>query len=272
MIDLQELVYALNEYIGRDKFAMFFGTNGAPNSDDERIVCTANIGQIPYAFSDDEIDATSLNITFTFDLPCGTVEDDSKRDNAVYTLTEKLLTWKKILIQYPDGKKYVLNTFFEMLPMGQPYVDSGKITQQLVIAGNALLQNLECGAIVGNNEETYINGERVLVVDKVSSTNITHESNMPLSQELYLPELEAIAYSNTIVMTCLYMGKAIDRLLWAVGEGLYNPNTPYRIKTILKNSKQDVVYEREREVKLLSVKNITSTGVFLRYEATFQLV
>ena len=273
MIDLQELVFALNEYIGRDKFALYFGTNGAPNADDNRIVATANIGQIPYAFSDAEIDATSLNITLTFDLPCGTVEDDSKRDNAVYTLTEKLLTWKRILIQYPSGKKYVMNTFFEMLPLGQPYVDCGRITQQLVVAGKALLQNMECGAVISNNEEVYIDGNKVLVVDKASSMNITHEPNMKLSENSYVPDLEAVAYSNTVGMTCLYMGTETDREFWAIGEGaLSNPNKTYTIITKLKDTSGNITFSHTKTAKLLSVKNMSSAGVFVRYEVTFQLV
>lgn len=275
MIDLQELVFALNEYIGRDKFALFLGTNGAPNADDNRIVATANIGQIPYAFSDAEIDATSLNITLTFDLPCGTVEDDSKRDNAVYTLTEKLLTWKRILIQYPgeNSKKYVLNTFFEMLPLGQPYVDCGRITQQLVIAGKALLQNMECGAIISNNEEVYIDGNKVLVIDKSSAMNITHETNMKLSENSYVPDMEAVAYSNTVGMTCLYMGTQTDQEFWAIGEGaLSNPNKSYTIITKLKDTSGSIVFTHTKAAKLLSVKNMSSAGVFVRYEVTFQLV
>ena len=274
MMDLRELVFALNEYLGRDKFSLFLGTNGAPSEDDDRIVCTANIGVVPYGYTTDEIDATSLNITFTFDLPCGTVEDDFKRDEAILLLTDKLLNWKQIYLQDVGGESYFLNTFFEMLPMGQPYVDDGRITQQLVVSGKALLQHLDCNAIVGNNEELYIDDERVLVVDKSSSMQVTHEPSMKLSQDSYVPDMVAMAYAQTLSVTCLYRGTAIDKAMWAVGEGvLADPNKVYIVKSVLKAVGGALeVFNSEKRMKLISVTNSTSVGTFIRYQAVFQMV
>ena len=273
MIDLKELVFALNEYLGRDKYILYLGTNGFPSKEESRIVCTVNIGQVPYAFSTAEIDATSLNCTFTFELPCATYEDEYKRDNALQDIAEKLITWKKILIRYPDGTKYALNTFFEMMPLGQPYVDCGKVTQQAIFAGKALLQNINCGAVIGNNETVEIDGEKVLVIDKISGTDITYESNMALSKNSYVPELTAIAYANTLKLTCLYMGTNADNAFWQIGEGtIENPNKIYKIVTRLTNINGEDVGAWARKVKLASVNNISSAGVFNRYEVVFQYV
>lgn len=271
MIDMQELVYALNEHIGRDMFALYLGTNGAPNDELGLIVGTVNIGQVPYAFSTAEIDATSLNITFTFDLPCGTHQDDIKRDKALYRLADKLLSWKKIGIQYPNGTKYVLNTFFEMLPMGQPYVDSGKITQQLTIAGKALLQNALCGAIIGNNETITIDGSPVLFIDKVSSFAVTHDADIDLSNNSYIPSVTAIACSCTLKMTCLFMGNTIDAEMWQIGEGVMsNPDKEYTVESKLTNADGFVIGRWTKKMKVISVSNVSSAGVFNRYELTMQ--
>ena len=273
MIDLNELVYAINEYLGRDKFVLFLGTNGAPDKDENRVVGTVNIGVVPYAFSTDQIDAESLDITFTFDLPCGTVDDDFTRDIAVAEIAQKLIAWKKIQIDYVEGQKYVLNTFFKMLPMGNPYVDCGRITQQLVVTGKALLQNMQCGAIVGNNENVYINEQRLTVIDKTSATSITHDSRMPLSRDGYIPEIEAIAHSNTVRLTCLYLGTEIDRKLWDIGEGfIANPNEPFTLATELVLPDGTEINGGEKICKVVSVTNISSAGVFNRYEVTLQML
>lgn len=278
MIDLNELVFALNEYLGRDKFVLFLGTNGAPDKDEERVVGTVNVGRVPYAFSTDQIDAESLNITFTFDLPCGTVADDSKRDLAIATIGEKLIAWKKIQLEYVDGKVYYLNTFFEALPMGQPYVDCGHITQQYVVAGKALIQNSECGAWLGNNERITITldddttGE-VLVVDKASSTTISHDTAVDLSAGSYVPSINAIAYTNTVKLTCLYMGTDIDKFFWDIGEGfIADPNMIITVgmERLLESGEED--YVGEKACKIVSVSNITSAGVFNRYEVVLQML
>lgn len=284
MMDLRELVLALNEYIGRDKYDMHLGTNGAPAENDNRIVCTANIGVVPYGYTDAEIGATSLNITFTFDLHCGTYEDDAQRDIAVADLTEKLLDWHTLTINNLSGTSYTLNTFFEMLPMSNPYVDDGRITQQLVIAGKALLQKTNMALIVGNDEKVSINNMYVLVVDKSSSTQVTHEPSMALSQDSFVPELKAVAYTNTLSLTCIFRGSDIDKELWKIGEGvkqigpnkLFNPNDEYTIRTQLQRRNEDgeavTLLTTTKTAKLVSVTNSTSVGTFIRYQAVFQIV
>lgn len=283
MIDLNELVFAINEYLGRDKFVLFLGTNGAPDKDEERVVGTVNVGRVPYAFSTDQIDAESLNITFTFDLPCGTNEDDLRRDKAIAIIGEKLLAWKKIKLDYVDGSTYYLNTFFEALPMGQPYVDCGRITQQLVVSGKALIQNSKCGAWLGNNErisftvpERYIYDEQVLVVDKVSSTTISHDPAIKISEGSYVPSINAIAYTNTVKLTCLFMGSPIDWFFWGIGEGsVADPNQLINVEVNRDyglGDKEDSEQIVTKVCKIVSVSNITSAGVFNRYEVVLQMV
>lgn len=279
MIDLNELLYALNEYLGRDKFALYLGTNGAPDKNETRVVGTVNIGRVPYAFSTDQIDAESLNITFTFDLPCGTDADDLRRDLAVATIGERLLAWRKIKLQYVDGSVYHLNTFFEMLPMGNPYVDNGHITQQLVVSGKALLQNAKCGAWLGNNERVLMwrlddnNPTPLLVLDKASSTTASHDSQMNLSGGGLVPQMQAIAYTNTVKLTCLYMGTDLDARLWQIGEGYWNdPNELYGIRTEKVDADGNSAFIGEKVCKLMSVSNVTSAGVFSRFEVTLQMV
>lgn len=278
MMDIRELVFALNEYLGREKYDLHLGTNGAPAENDNRIVCTANIGIVPYGYTDTEIGATSLNITFTFDLHCGTYEDDAQRDIAVADLTEKLLDWHTLTVKDSSGTSYTLNTFFEMLPMGNPYIDDGRITQQLVIAGKALLQKTNMALIVGNDEAVRINNTPVLIVDKSSSTQATHEPSMALSQDSYVPELRAVAYTNTISLTCIFRGSAIDVELWKIGEGVkpFNPNKVYTIMTQLKQRNAagnlTTLLTTTKTAKLVSVTNSTSVGTFIRYQAVFQLV
>ena len=273
MIDLQEIAFALNEYLGRNKFALYLNTNGAPAYDDKRIIGTVNIGVIPYGFSTDEIEATSLNITFTFDLPCGTDEDDITRDKALFTFAEKLLGWKKLKIAYTNGDSYFLNTFFEMQPPGQPYVDSGKITQQIVISGNALLQSSDCGAIVGNNEIVYINGQKVLKTDKTSATSVSNEPQINISLGSYVPELQAVSHVTTVTLNCLYTGTEIDKKLWSIGEGfLSDPNERYILKTELLGAEGEVVQTSEKTCALISVSNMSNAGIFNSYSVAFQVV
>lgn len=280
MIDLNELVYALNEHLGRDAFVLFLGTNGAPDKDEERVVGTVNVGRVPYAFSTDQIDAESLNITFTFDLPCGTDEDDLRRDKAIAIIGEKLLSWKKIRLDYVDGNIYYLNTFFEALPMGQPYVDCGRITQQLVVSGKALIQHGDCGAWLGNNEVIFITreggngiGGKLLVVDKASSTTISHDTAIDLSEGAYVPAIEAIAYTNTVKLTCLYMGTDIDQFFWHIGEGhVIDPNECLKFEAYKEAFDGRPVDDITKMCKIVSVLNISSAGVFNRYDVVLQMV
>lgn len=272
MIDLQELVFAFNEYLGRDQFVLSLNTNGVPDEDEKRIVGTMVAGRVPYGFSTEEIDAESLNITFTFDLPCGTDAEDLLRDKILYLLSEKLLSWQKLTIQQLNGTTYYLNTFFEMQPPSAPYVDNGRFTQQIVISGNALLQNANCGAIVGNNEKVYINGVQVLKIEKTSNVQFTGDNNIPLSEDKYIPEIENVASVSTMRLSCLYMGTEIDNEFYMIGEGqTTDPNKVYTIK-IEKQNMLGLSTVIEKTAKLTSVTNMSSSGVFLRYEVSFQIL
>jgi hypothetical protein len=271
MIDLQELVYAFNEYLGRDKYALYLHTNGAPDKAETRIVGTLTVGRVPYGFSTAEIDAESLNLTFTFDLPCGTDTDDLTRDKALLELTNKLLAWHTLLINFADGTSYKLNTFLEMQPPSAPYVDCGRITQQIVIAGTALAQNTNCGAVVGNDETIYIDGKAVLKLEKSSSINYTGDNNIPLSEGIYVPEIENIASVSTLKIVCLYMGSEIDKELYEIAEGVNNnPNKVYEIT--IERKDQGSITKLTKYAKLVSVANTSAAGVFLKYEATFQIL
>ena len=272
MIQLEELVFAFNEYIGRDKFDLHLNTNGVPQADD-RIVGTLNVGRIPYGFSSDEIDAENLTLTFTFDMPCGDVKSNDIRDNAAITLSEKLLGWKTIYVTFPNGLQYRINSFLELQPVGAPYVDCGVIKQQFVYSGTALAQNLHLGAIVGNEENVFIDGSQVLKLGKTSSTQITGDNVIPLSEDKYTPELENIATATVLNISCLYTGSSIDEELYGIGEGVIsNPNKVYEIKTVRENEGLQRRFTITRQGKLTSVSTRSEAGVFLQYEATFQII
>ena len=270
MIQLEELAFAFNEHIGRGKFNIYLNTNGVPQSD-SRILGTLNVGRIPYGFTSDEINAENLTLTFTFDIPCGSAEADRTRDNAAAILAKKLLGWQRLTVTAPNGETYRINSFLELQPMGAPYVDCGEIKQQFVYSGTALAQNTTCGAIVGNEEAVYIDGSQVLKLSKTVSTQIAGDNKIPLSEEKYTADVESIGVATTLTISCLYIGSEIDELLYRAGEGvILNPNKIYTIETV-RNTLAGAI-KVVQNGKLTGVTSKNASGVFLQYEATFQIV
>jgi hypothetical protein len=268
MIDLNELVYKINEHIGLDKFQLSLHTNGFPDKNEKRIVGTFNATRVPYGFSTAEIDAESLAVTLTFDVPCGDLTSDRKRDEVLEIFKNKLLGWQSLTVEQVDGSTYTANLFLEMQAPSAPYVDSGYIIQQIVIAGNALVQNATCGAVVGNKELFYINGYPVLKTSKVSSTQYAGDNNLPLSEGGSIAEVDNITKGTTVQVTCLYMGSEIDKELYGIANGeSYDINKVYLLQTELNGDKFPHL-----DAKLVSVVAESAVGVFVKYTATFQVI
>ena len=108
---------------------------------------------------------------------------------------------------------------------------------------------------------------------KASSTTISHDSAIDLSEGSYVPAIEAIAYTNTVKLTCLYMGTEIDRFFWRIGEGhVIDPNECLKFEAYKEAFDGRPVEDITKMCKIVSVSNISSAGVFNRYEVVLQMV
>ena len=86
-----------------------------------------------------------------------------------------------------------------------------------------------------------------------------------------MPEIENIASVSTLKLVCLYMGSEIDKELYEIAEGVNNnPNKVYEIT--IKRKDQGSITKLTKYAKLVSVANTSAAGVFLKYEATFQIL
>ena len=113
----------------------------------------------------------------------------------------------------------------------------------------------------------------MLKLDKVSSTQFTPDNNIPLSEGLLLPSMQNIAYANTMRVSFLYMGTAIDDAFYAIGEGeVEDANKEYvvRVMRLLDNGTAKTV--SEKICKVVSVTNTSTAGVFNKYDVVFQKV
>lgn len=267
MIRLDFLASAFNELLGYDKYCVYLNSNAFPDDIGDRTVVTMSALRVPFWFSTDEIDAESMTITLTFDLPCDAYgEDVVIRDGALARIQTILLGHRCFNVLQPSAT-YVVNSYLEQQPPGPPYVDGGRITQQIVISGNILVQNSSCGAVVGNDVKVYINGTRLLKVNRASNTQIGTDNNIPLSEETTLPEVFAISRTNTKTLTFLYTGKTIENEFLKIAEGVsFDVNKEYTYKVVYPTFSVEVPF------KIVGVSSEDSAGVWLKYALTIQAI
>ena len=267
MIRLDFLAYKFNEILGLDKYAVFLNSNAFPDDLGDRNVVTMSVLRVPFGFSQDELDAESMTITLTFDLPCDAYGDEVYlRDNALAHIQEKLLGHKQFFVEYGDTH-YEVNTYLEMQPPSNPYVDAGRITQQIVLSGSALVKCTTCGAIVGNDIKVYIDGTQLLKVDRTSAMQVGADNNIPLSEGKVVPEMLAISKVCTKAVSFLYTGKDIENEFIKIAEGYpFDINKVYTYKAVYGSFSTSV------KVKITSVSTQDSTGTFLQYTLNMQIV
>ena len=276
MIRLDFLAYKFNEILGLDKYAVFLNSNAFPDDLGDRNVVTMSALRIPFGFAQDELDAESMTITLTFDLPCDAYGDEVYiRDNALAHIQNTLLGHKKFDVEYGDTH-YEVNTYLEMQPPGNPYVDAGRITQQIIVSGSALVKATTCGAIVGNDIKVsigeYTPGEtttftQLLKVDRTSAMQVGADNNIPLSEGKVVPEMLAISKVCTKAVSFLYTGKAIENEFIQIAEGYkHDINKVYIYKAVYGSFSTSV------KVKITSVSTQDSTGTFLQYTLNMQIV
>lgn len=283
MIRLDFLAYRLNEILGLDKYAVFLNSNAFPDDIGDRNVVTMSALRIPFGFSQDELDAESMTITLTFDLPCDAYGDEVYlRDNALAHIQEKLLGHKKFFVEYGDPH-YEVNTYLEMQPPSNPYVDAGRITQQIVVSGSALVKATTCGAIVGNDIKVSI-GEytpgktttftQLLKVDRTSAMQVGADNNIPLSAGSVVPEMLAISKVCTKAVSFLYTGKEIEKEFIRMAEGCTRDinGNPYDINKVYTYEAVYGSFSTSVKVKITSVSTQDSTGTFLQYTLNMQIV
>lgn len=274
MINLEDLTVAVNEVLGRDKFVVYLNSNAFPDDEEDRIVVTMSALRVPFGFSTEEIDAESLTVTLTFDLPCDVYgEQVIVRDGALERIQANLLGRKVFDVQQANGEEYVVNAFLEQPPPANPYVDRGRITQQIVLSGKMLAQNVNCLAIVGNDVRVSIGlaneyeDTELLKVSRASALNVGTDSNLPLSEDNTLAETHGISRTCTKTLNFLYTGKAIEDHFLKIAEGAsFDVNAIYTYKAAYRN------FTVQSKFKLISVSSQDSAGVYLQYTLTVQIV
>ena len=273
MIDLNYLATAFNRIIGTDKYLIYVFTNAFPEELGNRNAVTMNVTRVPFGFESDEFNAESMNITFAFDLPTNPYGDDlTVRDIALEDIRTKLLGHKQFSVVTPDGDEYYVNCAFEQQPPGNPYADSGRITQQIVVSGTALVQEKKCLAIIGNNVRISIDGEELLKMSRSVSVNVGSDNNIPLSDESTLIETVNISRANTKSISFMYTGKEIEKTFIRIAEGEpFDVNQVYQYSVTYKGvDGKDIVVNTP--VKILSVTVQDSLGVFLQYTLNLAVV
>ena len=261
MIDLQYLATAINRIVGANDFAVFLNTNVAPG-EDGRTAVTLSATRVPFGFTTEEIDAESLNITLTFDLSASNV---SARDKALFDIKNTLLGWRSFTVEQPEGDTYAVECFLEQQAPASPYVDSGGITQQIVVSGNVLITNVECGAVVGNNVGVYIDDVKLLKAQRGGGMQGAGENNLLLSDGGTLPQNQIVSRTHTTQLNCIYTGKAIENEFLKIAEGCaqdVNKIYTYRIEY--------PAFTISVPVKIQAVSVTDGAGVFLQYTLTLQ--
>ena len=220
---------------------------------------------MPFGFKSDELDAESLSVTLTFDLSTRI----TTRDKALEIIKQNPLGWHTFSIPQPDGTKYTAETFFEQQPPSNPYLDSGGITQQIVVSGNALIKEDSCAAIVGNNVLVAINGTTLLKVSRATSMQTGSDTNVQLSEEKTLLDIALISRTHTTELTCIYTGKSIEDEFLMIAEGIsdtggFDLNKEYTYTVTYPNFIVTV------PVKIVSAVITDSVGAFLQYRITLQ--
>lgn len=272
MIDLHYLGTAINDMIGTDKYAVYVNTNANPSKTDPRTVVTMNVGRVPFAYTTEELDAESLLITLTFDLPVAQGGSDLiTKEEALNDMHKCLLGWRNILVIQPDDT-YTVTGKFEQQPPSNPYVDSGRKTQQIVVNCTAWAQNVECKALVGNYVITSIGDSEkepvsLLKISRAANTQIGMDNNLLLSENITLPEAHGFSRACTKTLTFMYLGKPIEDEFLQIAEGAaHDVNKLYDYKVEYPN------FTITQKFKLISVSSQDSAGVYLQYTLNIQVV
>lgn len=271
MINLTFLAFKINEIIGYDKYVVYLNTNSTPSDTDARSVVTMNVVRAPFAFTREELDAENMTITLTFDLPTGYGEDLQRRNIALEDIQTRLLGWQSFSVEQPtdEGKSetYLVSAKFEQQPTVNPYTDSGRLTQQIVVSGVAQVQNSNCSAVVGNAVKVWINGEQLLKISRVSNMQVGVDNNILLSEKKTLPEMQAISYLGTKTLTFLYLGKPIEDTFLKIAEGEQTDiNETYGYKVEYPD------FTLTQKFKIIGVSSQDSAGVYLQYTLNVQIV
>lgn len=265
MIRLEWLASVLNEMLGTDKYNVYLNSNAYPDETDSRTVVTMSVLRVPFGYTTEEFDAEQLNVTLTFDLPCDLYgEDVIIRDNALEIIETKLLGHKRFNVIVPLGEghkeEYVCDSFFEQQPPGNPYADSGRITQQLVLSGKVLARNANVKAVIGNDVKVFIDGTELLKVNNAASLEVGSDNNIPLSSGSTLPEIMGISRSASKTLTFLYTGKDIeDEFLFIAEGGSFDVNKTYTYKIFYPH------FAATCKLKIKSVTVQSAAGVYLQY-------
>lgn len=272
MIDLHYLGTAINGMIGEDKYCVHVNTNANPSKSETRNIVTMSVARIPFAYTTEELDAESLLITLTFDLPVAQDGVDLvTKEEALNDIHKYLLGWRNIIVTQPDDN-YIVTGKFEQQQPSNPYVDMGRKTQQIVVSGTAWAQNEKCKAVVGNNVVVSIgDADRepvpLLKVSRAASTQIGSDNNLLLSENKTMPVMHGISRVCTKTLTFLYLGKEIEDEFLKIAEGAaYDLNKLYDYKVVYPN------FEISQKFKLVSVSSQDSAGVYLQYTLTVQIV
>ncbi len=272
MIDLNFLATALNTIIGTDKYLIYVYTNEFPDDLGARNPVTMSVTRVPFGFDSAEMDAESMTITLTFELPTSPYGDDLViRDIALEDIREKLLGRRRFKIVTPDGE-YIVNSAFEQQPPSNPYTDGGRVVQPIVVNGTALIQSVDCLAIVGNDVKISINGEQLLKTNRVTSGAIAIDSNTPISEDTTLVQSVGISRAHTKNISFMYMGKDIENKFIRIAEGEpFDVNEIYNYTAEYKGAdNKDIMISLP--VKLTGVTLQDSLGTFLQYTLNLTVV
>lgn len=272
MIDLHCLATAINDILG-DKYVVWLNTNAEPDESETRTVVTMSVARIPFAYTTEELDAESLTLTLTFDLPVAAAGADLiTRDIALNDIHNLLLGWRKIEVEQPSDNpnvpdRYAVTVRFEQQAPANPYTDTGHVKQQIVIGGTALAQNVNCKALVGNFVVVSINDTPLLKVSRVSNTQVGADNNLLLSEQKTLPEMHGISRISTKTLTFLYLGNDIEDEFLKIAEGVeHDVNKIYTYDVSYPN------FTLSQKFKIAGVSSQDSAGVYLQYTLNVQLV
>ena len=272
MIDLHCLATAINNQIGNEKYQVWVNTNANPSKTDTRNVVTMSVARIPFAYTTEELDAESLVITLTFDLPVAQDGIDLvTKEEALNDIHERLLGWRVLRVEQPDDT-YMLTGKFEQQAPSNPYVDNGRKTQQIVVSCTAWVQNASCKALVGNYVVVSIGNDdyepvTLLKVSRAATLQVGSDSNLKLSENTTLPEMHGISRACTKTLTFLYLGKPIEDEFLKIAEGVaQDVNKVYDYKVEYPN------FTLSQKFKIISVSSQDSAGVYLQYTLTVQIV
>ena len=272
MIDLHCLATAINDILG-DKYVVWLNTNAEPEESETRTVVTMSAARIPFAYTTEELDAESLTLTLTFDLPVAAAGADLiTRDIALNDIHNLLIGWRKIEVLQPSDNpnvpdRYAVTVRFEQQAPANPYTDTGHVKQQIVIGGTALAQNVNCKALVGNFVVVSINDTPLLKVSRVSNTQVGADNNLLLSEQKTLPEMHCISRISTKTLTFLYLGNDIEDEFLKIAEGVeHDVNKIYTYAVSYPN------FTLSQKFKIAGVSSQDSAGVYLQYTLNVQLV